>query len=288
MDEPNPSGSPDLLPAQPETAAKVSDMYGLTPAALSENPDGDFRTKLIADFYRMHVPHLLADAGFCAALDPLQQLQKEHLHRAERGQGKLSGLVSHWRKEQQDPGELLDGLMRFVPFLAALAVRRNAGKGGWENLWTIDTGKTWKSLREFPRRLRRIADEVERLNRSPFFCPEHAITAKTPSANFAKTQFTRLPAHLNIYASWIEVWTSKLPAYMGADARGPRGFGQFVYSLSLMISILTGRFCDEEASTLLNAADLALNPESLKSEPRFHPQTLADIRSRLRRKAPKT
>ena len=89
-----------------------------------------------------------------------------------------------------------------------------------------------------------------------------------------------------MYASWIEVWASKLPEYMGA--RGPHGFGQFAYSLSLMISILTGRFRDEEVSTLLNAADLALNPERSKGDPRFHPQTLADIRTRLKRKTPKT
>jgi hypothetical protein len=261
-------------------------MYGLTPASLSEESDGDFRTKVIADFYRMHVPRLLADAGFCAALNPLQQFQKEHLYRAERGQGKLSGLVSQWRKEEQEPGELLDGLMKFVPFLAAIVVNRNTGKGGLEDLWTVDTGMTWKSLRDFPRRLRRMADEVERLNKSPFFSPEHAITAKNPSANFAKIQFTRLPAHLNMYASWIEVWASKLPEYMGP--RGPRGFGQFGYSLSLMISILTGRFHDKEVSTLLNASDLALNPASSKNDPRFHPQTLADIRSRLKRKTPRT
>ena len=132
MDAPKPRGSPDLLRTiQKESAAELSGMYGLTPASLSENSDEDFRTKAITDFYRMHVPHLLADAGFCAALNPLQQFQKEHLHRAERGQGKLSGLVSQCRKDQQEPGELLDGLMRFVPFLAAIAVRRNTGKGDW-------------------------------------------------------------------------------------------------------------------------------------------------------------
>ena len=146
-------------------------MYCLTPASLPEKSDGDFRTRVIADFYRMHVPSLLADAGFCAALNPLQQYQKEHLDRAERGQGKLSGLVSQCRKEQQEPGELLDSLMKFVPFLAAILVKRNTGKGGLELLWTVDTGKTWKSLRDFPRRLRRMADEVERLNKSPFFQP---------------------------------------------------------------------------------------------------------------------
>ena len=180
MDAPNPIGSPDLLRTIQKESTELSGMYCLTPASLPEKSDGDFRTRVIADFYRMHVPSLLADAGFCAALDPLQQYQKEHLDRAERGQGKLSGLVSQCRKEQQEPGELLDSLMKFVPFLAAILVKRNTGKGGLELLWTVDTGKTWKSLRDFPRRLRRMADEVERLNKSPFFSPEQAITAKNP------------------------------------------------------------------------------------------------------------
>jgi hypothetical protein len=276
--------------------ARGSTLYGIESSAFGqlsapkevENPNEDFGKKLIADFYRENVPRLLADAGFRAALNPLREFQKEHLRRAEKGQGRRSGLVSECRKEQKDPSELLEGLMNIAPFLAALAVGKNARKRDWESLWTFGTGKTWKSLREFPRRLRSMADEVERLNKSHLFSPERAITKKTPHANFAKTQFARLPACLNLYASWIEMWASKIPSLTGEHSRRQRGRGDYVYGLSVIIAILTGRFHDEKVSDLLNAADLALNPESQQRAPRFHPQTLADLRSRQKRKRPKT
>src|SRR5215510_14314881 len=47
------------------------------------------------------------------------------------------------------------------PALAAIAVLKNRPQREmWESVWAKDTGKTWKAITEFPRRLRVVADEM--------------------------------------------------------------------------------------------------------------------------------
>jgi len=63
-----------------------------------------------------------------------------------------------------------DALGMILPVLACLAVPRKASglKRTFESIWASDTGKTWKALKEFSPRMRRMAQEIEALNRSQF------------------------------------------------------------------------------------------------------------------------
>jgi hypothetical protein len=251
----------------------------------SENPEPDWKRKLTSDFYQMTVPRLLADRRYCEAVKTLRRRQAEALKRAEKsGKGPLSWIAVKTGEERRDCERILSSLLDFVIFVTAVGVTKSANRGTDERLWSVGTGKTWKALTEFPRRLSNMAREIEQLNESPMFCPERAINAKTPSASYARIQFSRLPATLRMYGMWVEVWTRKIPIVMGELLGRPsRGKSETLVFLSYLIALVTGRLNDNDTAELLNAADLVLNPETDKGEPRFHPQTLADLRSRRKR-----
>jgi hypothetical protein len=264
-------------------------MYGLTVPSEPESRQSDFKRKMFGDFYQMNVPRLLADRRYCEALKTLERRRTEALQRAEKsGKGPLSWIAAKTGEERRDCERTMASLMDLVTFVTAVGVTKSANKSTDEKLWSIGTGKTWKALQEFPHRLQNVAREIEQLNQSPMFCPDRAINAKTPSAHYARIQFSRLPGTLRMYGTWVEVWTKKIPAIMGEFlGRRSRGKADTLVAVSYLIALVTGRFNDNEAAELLNAADLILNPETDKGEPRFHPQTLADLRSRRKRKSNK-
>jgi hypothetical protein len=272
------------------TTPKIELASGLSVPSELGSPEPDFKRKMVADFYQMNIPRLLADRRYSGALRTLERRRTEALRRAEKsGKGPLSWIAAKTGEERQDCERMMESLMDLVTFVTAVGVTKSATKSTDERLWSVGTGKTWKALREFPQRLLNVAREIEQLNQSPMFFPDKAITAKTPSANYARIQFGRLPGILRMYGTWVEVWTSKIPAVMGELlGRRSRGKADALVAVSNLIAIVTGRFNDNDTAELLNAADLVLNPTSGRDEPRFHPQTLADLRSRLKRKTNKT
>ncbi len=156
-------------------------------------------------------------------------------------------------------------------------------------LWAVDTRKTWKALKEFPNRLKNMAEEIETINGSHFFRPRNWITPSTIRGRVVGTQFSLLPGALRVYAHFVESITAKLPV-MAANhalfAPVPRGYSELILVVSNLVKAVTGRFHDAEVSDLLNATDLAVKPQLRK--PRFYPQTLLDLRSRQKHKFRRT
>ncbi len=176
---------------------------------------------------------------------------------------------------------LEDALTTFV-YLALMD--RGVSTKTLQALLAIDTGKTWKVLKGFPKRLKKMAGEIEAVNAGIFFCPLNLITSRTVTGRALRAQLPLLPVTLRAHAVFVQSVISKLPLII-SNYFGPgmpqRGHSAWILRVSNLVKILTGRFHDAEVSDLLNAADLTLNPN--RKEPRFHPQTLADLRSRGKR-----
>lgn len=120
-----------------------------------------------------------------------------------------------------------------------------------------DTGKTPKALAGFAQRLRAIAVEIERVNRSPFF--------HTPDLT--------LPRELRTHAEDIE----RGMAFAKQLMRGQRGHSRWVFQLSGLVKRVTGHWHDAKVSRLLNAAANALQVS-------FQVDTSALAQARYRRR----
>jgi hypothetical protein len=178
-------------------------------------------------------------------------------------------------------------LVELLPLLACLAImtkRKSSRRETWEKFWPVGTGKTLKALKDFPRRIRGIADEVERVNSNPFFNPSSWITKETTDARIVRRRFTQLPGLLCLYATSLELLIGRLPS-LTAQAYPPptHGHSDFVFLLSGSVKMATGRFRDREVAELLNAAALALGEDY-----EFDALTLAQARSRRRATKVKT
>jgi len=237
------------------------------------SPDLDQRA---TELMQISIFRLRDNAGFCAAMTALEQCHQKVLLRASDRETFIF--------------ELGAVVLEMVPLCAARAVMNGrARKGSRERLWSVGTGKTWKALREYPRRLRKMAKEVKSINESPFFGPGGVITSQKPIAIFSKRQFLLLPTTLQRYADWLEAWAEKVPDLHSQHyPPAPRGYSRFAIYMSTLSKLLTGRFCDREVAELLNAADLVLNADDPKSGERFDVQTLVDLRARDKKKVPRT
>ena len=153
---------------------------------------------------------------------------------------------------------------------AAAAVGKSTRKADWGEFWASGTRKSWKALKEFPKRVRKMVKDLDRLHRSTNFGQEYA------------RQFWSLPSSLSDYADWMTSRIEKMPMN-----RARHGNPQWAVHLSRRAKALTGHFCDKEVAQLLNAVDLALNGERDR-DMGFDAQTIADFRFRRKRKVPKT
>lgn len=216
------------------------------------------RTKQL---FRDNVARLTSDSRFCSAAEVLGRVRRDTFKDLP--------------------------LVELLPLLACLAIvtkRKSSRRETWEKFWPVGTGKTWKALKDFPRRIRGIADEVERVNSNPFFNPSFWITKETTDATIVRRRFTELPGLLCLYAASLELLIGRLPT-LTAQAYPPptQGHSDFVFLLSGSVKMVTGRFRDREVAELLNAAALALGEEY-----EFDALTLAQARSRRRAAKVKT
>jgi hypothetical protein len=172
----------------------------------------------------------------------------------------------------------LSGVLCF--FVVGAVGERGVSRQTREDFWSLQTGKTWKALKDFPARLRNMADEVKQVSRGIAFDPQKWIPDDTATRRFAKRQFVLLPGGLRVFASYIEKQIDRLPV-MSASHLPPKkhGYSQFVVHVSLLIKFLTGRYRDAEAAELLESAALALGTNK-----RFDIQTLQKLRSRHKRR----
>ena len=152
---------------------------------------------------------------------------------------------------------------------ASVAVQKPTRRAHWEKLFASNTGKSWKALREFPERIRRMAEEINTLLCHGYFGQEQA------------REFWPLPSSLNGYANWVE---SQIELSRVSGSRTRYRYPQWIVHLSSRVKALTGRFYDKEVAEILNAVDWALNGEG-DSNKGFDVQMIIDCRSRHKRKA---
>lgn len=207
-------------------------------------------------------------------------------------------------------GEEADRSEEAIRLYAFLAVRRKRShrpstREDWEERWARDTGKAWKSLKEFPDRIRKISAQVKGVHGSAYFNPERAIRGGLVGwadfsslvfsgkdddfVDFAKRQFDLLPATLNAYATWLEVQIKGVSALMKHFyCNAPRKHSRFIGFVSNEVKRITGQFRDRQVADLLNVADRLVNPKDQGNDDRFDEQTITLLRSRQKRKISKT
>jgi hypothetical protein len=166
---------------------------------------------------------------------------------------------------------------------ACLAVSRNRGHRKWsEKLWVLETGKMWKALKEFPKRLLKMADEVERVNASVFFSPAQFANAKTLTAEIARKRFNQLPNIMRVYAAALGAHIARVPRLSAMSfPPPPKGPSQWFLLLSYTVKLMTGKFRDGQVAELLNAAATASDEKN-----QFDALTIAQARSRWKKKRP--
>lgn len=189
--------------------------------------------------------NLLADKQVCGALDKLEArvLRKSSV-----------ALPRTFRNE--------------VLLWAAVAVQKPVGRAYWHKLFASGTGKSWKALTEFPKRIRRMAEELNKLLHHDYFADERAI------------DFSSLPSSLNDYADRIDSQIEELPI---PRSHARLRYSQWALHLSRRVKALTGRVCDRQVADLLNAVNLVLNGEK-DSKRDFDALTIAQARARFKKK----
>jgi len=173
------------------------------------------------------------------------------------------------------------GLLQQI--LRGFTILDEYGKGAprkdWEKLWARGTGKTWKALTEFPERLRGMADEVEGVDRNKYFGSELAQQLEMSGAKLPP-----LPDILRDYAYCYDGLIRLLRERAGKIpySRPNSEYPLWVFELSEIVKVVTGRYCDREVVELLDAAAAALGkPRAFASRSALN---LAQARSRLNRR----
>jgi len=155
---------------------------------------------------------------------------------------------------------------------ACLAVLPVLHSRRWrEEIWLKATGKSWKALTEFPRRLQKMAGEIESLNANFFSIP-------AACDNPTLVNFYQLPTLLRSYAEVLSQRTMRIPKGFLSPSRSRR-----LVELSHFAKAMTGRYCDAEIADLLNATAIAMGCDNLAG---IDALDLAQARHRYRVPAP--
>lgn len=220
------------------------------------NPPSAF-AEAAREAVREWVSRLRSDRAFCRAMENLMK------HASEPALRKL--------------------LMEMLPLLAAVSLPRKGRNAirSLEGVWASDTGKSWKALNDFPTRLRRIADEIQRINESRLLSPSVWIRKDTVKGQVGRRQFGILPNVLRVYALWLESLVSdRIPSWFRAELPPvPRGHSPALFLMCSVVKLATGRFHDKEVCDLLDSAASALGVRHM-----FDPTLLAQARGRYAKK----
>jgi len=119
-----------------------------------------------------------------------------------------------------------------------------------EEVW-LRTTKSWKSLKEFPERLQKIAVEIEGLNRNFFCIPDDC-------ENPTLSSFSELPSILRNYAGVLNHRATIISKNFHPHSRSRR-----VVELSKFTRLITGLYLDPEVAELLNSSAIAMGYENL-------------------------
>lgn len=154
--------------------------------------------------------------------------------------------------------------------------------------WYDGSGKSPKTLAYFSRRLKNLADEVEKLNSHPFFKPETWVKTRNLSSEAAKRHFAlwfeRLPILLHHYAAFVDAHSKSLRETFRqrSRARGPKDSTQALVGLVNIVRKETSRPHYSELATILNAAG---RKAGVKKD--FSPDELKMAVLRYRKQRPK-
>jgi hypothetical protein len=179
-------------------------------------------------------------------------------------------------------------IMKDAPFdpifslCAILIVSKWPSIGLMEKFWSHGTGKTWKSLCDFPMRLRRMAEEVKQVQAAPHFAPDSSIYGQSPLAKNIKHRIRELPLNLDVFAKHIEVILERLRKTHVSKSSLKRKFREpWASQLSELVNALTTGYRDKEVAELLNSAAAALNEDFAVDA-----LALAQARSKRKKKHP--
>lgn len=198
----------------------------------------------------------LPDAKLVAYVQANPDFAKAYLAIAKHQQGQAKG---------QD----LSDSFAVRACLAVLPVPH--GRKWREEIWLKATGKSWKALTEFPRRLQKMAGEVESLN-------ANFLSIPAACDNPTLVNFYQLPTVLRSYADVLSHRTMRIPKGFLSPSRSRR-----LVELSHFAKAMTGRYCDGEIADLLNATAIAMGCENLAG---IDALDLGEARHRYRVPAP--
>lgn len=169
-------------------------------------------------------------------------------------------------------------LSRELTTWACMAFSPHQGRPAFlDEYWARGTGKTWKVLKEFPERLERIADEVERFNGAD----PHFFARRKGSNDLSRSALVRLQKNCMQLPTMIRDYAKALRERNAAVAAAtPRsGSSNALIQLTETVKFMTGNYHDREVSEFLNTV-----ADMLDGSKQFDAISIAQVRSRRKKK----
>lgn len=172
-------------------------------------------------------------------------------------------------------------LADLLAMFACLEVCRSRGgcRKWLLKVWSADTGKAWKALREFPGRLQRMAKETEQVIASPLFVAATFTREKAVKGEMIRRHLHQLPGTMRLCAMALEAFIARLPDFIAEAFSTPGEGNEPLLRLSQVAKMATGKWHDREVANLLNAAARALDKER-----EFDALTITQARFRRKKK----
>lgn len=136
--------------------------------------------------------------------------------------------------------ELLDRL-RAISLLTRIPVLKQGD-------WAEGSGKTRRTIKLFPDRIRSLADEMEHVN------AHSALCAQRSSDKYQSEVFPRLPNILRAYSDWLADQVSVVSELNAKLSRGRSLPQKLLLHLAGWVHDSAGKFHDEDVSLLVSAA----------------------------------
>jgi hypothetical protein len=143
----------------------------------------------------------------------------------------------------------------------------------YEKLCAEGTGLSYKTLKNSPAQIERMADKIERITAGRFF----AVTQLADPGG--ARQLADLPVNMRLYAAALRTGLEKTPP---AYQNPPK------VDLTDRVKEWTGTYHYKEVAALLNAADDVINPaeKGKTKDPKFNELMLAKQQSHRRKRQP--
>jgi hypothetical protein len=169
-----------------------------------------------------------------------------------------------------------------LEYFVGLAVFLRQKKIGRAQDWLRGSGKTCKTLKEFPRRIANMADEIEMVNNHPLLCPSWVRGRNLSDSHkeYSSVWFNRLPVLLRRYAAYLSGHSSDMSKSMTEHSRkNPKTYGSVLDALLDLVIRETGGYRYAHLSKLLTATAAVTG-----SKKDFSPDALKMRTLRLRKR----